>query len=82
MFVKFGDKICDISGGVLTLINKGKKETADSASCTDDKSRVLALIKDGNTERIRTYTSEADGRAAIEAIANAIANGDKIFVLE
>lgn len=85
MFIKHDDKICDITGGVLTLIKpKAKKDSDDSVeSPTSDNSPcVLAFIKGKTTERLKTYNSRADGRHVIDAISKAIEDGVKVFTLE
>lgn len=85
MFIKHDDKICDITGGVLTLIKpKAKKDSDDSVESpvNDNSPCVLAFIKGKTTERLKTYNSRAEGRRVIEAISEAIGSGEKVFTLE
>lgn len=83
MYIKCSDKICDISGGVLTLINPKRKEDDTPEEVASKKSPcMLAFIKGKVTERIRNYPSKEEGQAVIDKVAVAIQNGEKILTID
>lgn len=85
MYIKHADKICDISGGVLTLIKpKGRKDsdTETTTPAEGNGSCVLAFIKGKSTERIKTFNTKAEGEEVINSIASAIDSGANIYFID